>query len=134
MDWITEQIAIGNYLDAQDANLLRQGGFQSVLSLDGTLAEERAVELSLLEVVSVKLIDGAGNDPRRFRYAVESLSRLVRSCAPVLVQCHAGRSRSAVVVAGYLVKSLEMEPEQATAYVASKRAINITPALESLLY
>jgi len=33
MDWITKTIATGNYLEAQNAELLRQAGIQSVLSV-----------------------------------------------------------------------------------------------------
>lgn len=36
MDWITDRIAIGNYLDAQDRTLLQAEGVRAVLSLDGT--------------------------------------------------------------------------------------------------
>ncbi len=41
VDWITEHVAIGNYLEAQDTELLRRHGFRSVLSLDGSLVAER---------------------------------------------------------------------------------------------
>jgi protein-tyrosine phosphatase len=61
------------------------------------------------------------------------LARLVAEQSPVLVQCHAGRSRSAVVVAGHLVRSHGVGAEEAVALVAARRAVNITPALLSLL-
>ncbi len=82
----------------------------------------------------MRLIDGPGNDLRVYRSSVEALMDLARRHPPVLVHCHAGRSRSAVVVAGYLVLSQEMEPEQALEFVKSKREANIAVALESLLY
>lgn len=37
VDWITPEIAIGNYVDAKDKDLLRREKFRSALSLDGTL-------------------------------------------------------------------------------------------------
>jgi hypothetical protein len=52
MDWITDQVAIGNYQEAQDAALLKHNGFRSALSLDGTLAERHAAEFGLAQVVS----------------------------------------------------------------------------------
>jgi len=52
VDWITDSVAIGNYLEASDAALLKQHGFRSVLSLDGTLTEQQAAQLGLSEVVS----------------------------------------------------------------------------------
>ena len=69
-----------------------------------------------------------------FRYAVDDLRRLVQLQPPVLVQCHAGRSRSAVVVAAYLMHARKLEPEEAVAAVAAKREINVTPALVELLH
>lgn len=134
MDWITDEIAIGNYLEAQDAALLSQHAFRSVVSLDGSLTAKHATEFGLAEVAAYRLIDGAGNDLRVFRYAVEDLRRLVRLQPPVLVQCHAGRSRSAVVVAAYLMHARKLDPEAAIAAVAAKREINVTPALVELLH
>ncbi len=134
MDWITDQIAIGNYREAQDSELLRRQGFRSVLSLDGSLGAEDAGRLGLDTVVAVLLIDGVGNDLRVLRMAIETLSDLVRSHAPVLVHCHAGRSRSVVVVAGYLANSLGIDPDVAIARVTDKRQANVTSVLQELLY
>jgi protein-tyrosine phosphatase len=134
LDWISGEVAIGSYLEAQDAALLEEHAFRSVVSLDGTLTARHAVELGLAEVAAYRLIDGAGNDPRVFRYAVDDLRRLARLHPPVLVQCHAGRSRSAVVVAAYLMLALGLGPEAAIAAVAARRQINVTPALMDLLH
>ena len=43
MDWITDQIAIGNYLDAQDLELLRREGIAPILCLDGVSCRARPV-------------------------------------------------------------------------------------------
>jgi hypothetical protein len=37
MDWITESVAIGNCVDAQDKDLLLREGIRSAVSFDGTL-------------------------------------------------------------------------------------------------
>ena len=134
MDWITDKVAIGNYLEAQDTVLLKQHAFRSVVSLDGTLVAQHAEQFQLSEIASYRLIDGAGNDLRLFRLAIGDLRRLVRLHSPVLVQCHAGRSRSAAIVAGYLMSAHQLDTETAIAAVAAKREINITPALVQLLY
>ncbi len=134
VDWITDEVAIGNYLEALDAALLKQHGFRSALSLDGTLTEQHAAQFGLSEVVSYRLVDGPGNDLRVFRFAIEDLRRLAASHSPVLVQCHAGRSRSAVVVAAHLMEARGLNPEEAIALVASKREISVTPALVDLLH
>ncbi len=133
MDWITDSIAIGNYLEAVDVELIRREKLVSALSLDATLHAKRASEFGLQRIEVVKLDDGPGNDPRLFRLAVSHLADLVQSCPPVLVQCHAGRSRSTIVVAGYLMQTHGLSPEESLKLVAAKREIAVTAGLESLL-
>ena len=67
-------------------------------------------------------------------FAILDLERLCQASPPVLVQCHAGRSRSAAIVAGYLMRAHELSPVDAMARVAAKREINITSALVDLLH
>jgi protein-tyrosine phosphatase len=134
VNWITEKIAIGNYLEAQDSQLLGRHGFQSMLSLDGSLAAEDAARLNLHRLMNLQLIDGAGNDRRIIERAVESLGEMVESHPPVFVHCHAGRSRSVIIVAGHLAKVLGIDVDEAIAQVISKREANIAPALRELLY
>jgi protein-tyrosine phosphatase len=133
MDWITDEIAIGNYLEAQDVSLLKNERIQSVLSLDRTLEGKSAAEMALQQIEVVPLEDAPGNDPRLFRRAIDSLTRLIEEAAPVLVQCHAGRSRSAIVVAGFLMHAHGLEAHEALNRVAAKREIAITAGLERLL-
>lgn len=134
MDWITEQIAIGNYLDAQDGELLRREGIVSVLSLDGCLAGRVPAELGLQKIAVVKLHDGPGNDRDTFFRAVDTLARLVSTSPPVMVQCHAGRSRSAVIVAGHFVKTRGILPDEALRLVAAKRELEVMPGLDAMLW
>jgi protein-tyrosine phosphatase len=105
-----------------------------VLSLDGTLADSSADALGIVEVVSIPLRDGSGNKLETFRLAVDALARLAASKAPVLVQCEYGRSRSAAVVARYLMGQQGVDPFQARALVAAKRDISISAALIPLLF
>ncbi len=133
MDWITDDIAIGNYLDAQDAGALQTARIASILSLDGVLRGRSHSSLGVQEIAVHPMEDGEGNSPADFRRAVQTLLRLVNDHPPVLVQCHAGRSRSAVVVAGYLMLRLGLDPEAALTKVAEKREIAVTKGLERLL-
>jgi protein-tyrosine phosphatase len=133
LDWITDGIAIGNYVEAQDTRLLHAQNIASVVSLDGTLEGRAAADLGLKEIVVVPLEDAPGNDIRLFRQAVDSLIRLVQEAPPVLVQCHAGRSRSVVVVSGYLMKLSGIDADAALAEVAARREIAVTAGLERLL-
>ena len=133
MDWITDEIAIGNYREAGDRIFLATQGIRSILSLDGTLSASHAESLRLVEVAGYRLIDGAGNDARLFRLAVDDLRRMLKAAPPVLVHCHAGRSRSAVLVAAFLMQAEKLGPSEAVSRVASRRAINITEDLLALL-
>jgi protein tyrosine phosphatase (PTP) superfamily phosphohydrolase (DUF442 family) len=134
VDWITDQVAIGNQVEAHDPGLLRQQGFRSVLSLDGSLTPCDADRLGVEAVRGFDLVDGAGNDPGALGHAVAALEDLLRHHAPVLVHCHAGRSRSVVVVAGWLARCLRIGPKEALARVATRRVVCITPEFEDLLY
>ena len=46
VDWITDKIAIGNYIEAADVELLRQKKFASALSLDGSLHGKAPADLA----------------------------------------------------------------------------------------
>ena len=133
MDWITNAIAIGNCVDAQDTELLRSQSIVSILGLTNLLLGTDPEKLGVRHIHLVPLEDGPGNDLATFRGAVELLGRLVETGPPVLVHCHAGRSRSVVVVAAYLMQALGLEPDAALALVKAKRESAVSPALERLL-
>lgn len=134
MNWITDHIAIGNYLNANDAGLLQQQGIASILCLDGCLKGRPPESLGVRAIRVMPLHDGAGNAPDRFLQIVQALARLVATHPPVLVQCHAGRSRSVVVVAGYLMTLRGLQPDEALRWVAAKREAEVTAGLEALLW
>jgi protein-tyrosine phosphatase len=134
MDWIAEAVAIGTRVEARDLALVTSAGFRSVLSLDGSLAEDEARDIGVDEIVAVPLRDGSGNNLADFRRAVDSLARLVETRPPVFVHCEYGKSRSAAVVAGYLMRAMSLDPLQARAFVASKREISMSAALLPLLF
>ncbi len=133
MNWITENIAIGNYLDATDTPTQQAEGIVSLLCLDGKLKPSDAQRLGLTEIVSVPLIDGAGNSSDAFELAVRAVERLSTRRPKLLVQCHAGRSRSVIVVAAHLMRTQKLRPQEAIQRVAEHREIAITSGLERLL-
>ena len=133
MDWITDSIAIGNREEAQDADLLRVHSIRSILGLIKLLEPVDASRLGVERIAVFPLADGPGNDMRIVQRAVDMLGELVRETPPVLVHCQAGRSRSAIVVAGYLMKSLRIEADEALVKVAAKREIYATPEMTRLL-
>lgn len=133
MDWITDEIAIGNYLDAVDPDVLRAESIRSILGLTRSLQGANPALLGVEAIEVFPLEDGPNNDEALFRQIIETLARLVRDAAPVLVHCHAGRSRSVVVVAGYLMASLGITAQDALDRVAAKRDAAVTPGVERLL-
>jgi hypothetical protein len=133
MDWITENIAIGNYLEVENSDLLRKSSIRSILGLIRTLQGKDPTELGLKYIEIVPLVDGPGNDSRLFQRAVAALTELVEKAPPVLVHCQAGRSRSVVVVAAYLMQSLEIDVEEALARVTAKREGYVSPEMKNLL-
>lgn len=51
----------------------------------------------------------------------------------VLVHCHAGKSRSARVVARYLVEHRGFAREAAIAHISARREIHLLPGIEEIL-
>lgn len=161
MDWITPEVAIGNYVDAQSIGVLRE--FRSVLGLTPTLRDLRLrrrdtialfqemihdehqrdaveadftdlfAELHAKRIETFDLVDGPGNDSHVFCRAVETLTELARDAPPVLVHCHAGRSRSAVVVAGYLMRTRKLTATDALNYVDARRDVFTQDVMIALL-
>ena len=133
MNAITETIFIGNYLDAQDVICHRAEGIRSMVCLDGKLrdVEARTMGLEALEVFELK--DGPGNDLGIFERVVEVIGRLSRLHPKVLVQCHAGRSRSVVAVAAHLMRTQGLDWKGAVQFVAERREVEISPGMHELL-
>jgi protein-tyrosine phosphatase len=92
---ITPQISIGDSEDAKHADNKR---YDAVLNV--------AIDLDIQDGFKyrhkVGLYDGPGNHPATFFAAVVLLDSLVKSGKRVLVHCHAGMSRSVIVVAAWL--------------------------------
>jgi protein-tyrosine phosphatase len=133
MDWITDNVAIGNRVDAHSAQVREEGGFRSVISLDGSMTEDRAFDLGYEDCVVATLNDGPGNNVAQFNSLLQTLLDMVESCAPVLVHCHAGRSRSVTLVAAYLVASQGMTRSEAYRFIGQRREICVSAGLEELV-
>jgi protein-tyrosine phosphatase len=101
--------------------------------LDGSLDDTGAEQLGYDDWLCCEMRDGPGNDARTFSRIVESLTLMVGGTPPVLVHCHAGRSRSIAVVAGYLVRREDMAPRAAFDYIAQRREIAVQPELVTLV-
>jgi protein-tyrosine phosphatase len=104
-----------------------------MLSLVGLLVGRSASTLGVERVVFFPLQDGPGDDLERFGRAVDWLGQLVQEGPPVFAHCRAGRSRSAAVVAAYLMRSRGLSAEDAVEFVASRRAIELNPEMAALV-
>ena len=117
MDWITDDIAIGNIEDAMNVTMLRAADISAVLCLNGFPQEARRHGLAW---VGITLIDGAGNSMDAFKAAVAALHELSRD-HKVLVHCMEGLSRSALVVACYLAAERSIPLDDAIVEVTRRR-------------
>ena len=126
MDWITEQIAIGNFIDAQNA----LNEVDAILCLKENCCDEGRVDL---EILTLPLFDGFGNDKRLFDEAVGFIDDVVSDGEKILVHCHAGRSRSVCIVARYFMIKNGMDRKEALLKIESKRDIYLSPGIEEIL-
>lgn len=122
MDWITDQVAIGNFRDAASVS---SAEVSAIVCVAGCCDPDRVEP----DVYVFELIDGPGNPPATFDGAVETVVDLLTSGERVLVHCHAGRSRSVCVVAAALMKTQGLSRSAAIATVAAKREISPTEAV-----
>jgi protein-tyrosine phosphatase len=133
VDWISRNIAIGDYTDAWDADVLRTKGVASILGLVETLQGKSPRELGLERLEIVPLYEGPTADLSHFREAVEALAHLVEEAPPVLVHCGGGWNRSPAVVAGYLMGALGLSAEEALERIGSYRTIRLLPEMREVL-
>ena len=130
MDWITNDIAIGNCDDALRLDALRSAGIESILSLTGW--PNSAANVHGLTWRCVELIDGEGNDVNRLKEAVRQLDELLAR-GSVLVHCMEGISRSALVVASYLADTAGRSFEDCLQEVALlRKQVFLQPGLIEL--
>ena len=128
MDWITENIAIGNYLDAAKAH---DKGISSILCLRENCCSE---DNELVDVLAIPLLDGPGNQLRNIKDALDYIDEIVKANENILVHCHAGRSRSVCIVARYLMESRALTSHQALSLIESIREIYLSNGIEEILY
>lgn len=124
LDWITDQIAIGNVNDA----LAPDPAVNFILCLKPGCCTDR----SDFDAVCIPLVDGAGNNQTLIRQALSELNQAVADGLKVLVHCHAGRSRSVSVVARYLMESKGITAEAALALIQQKREIYLSQGIEEI--
>lgn len=136
MDFITNRLAIGNSNDARNVEMLFSKGIGGLLNvaidLDISHFQSSSGGCGLsttsshkfpLEYQKVGMIDGAGNDKTVLIAALYMLDNLLSRHDKVMVHCHAGVSRSSIVVASYLVhrRGIALDIDKAVEIVRRKR-------------
>ena len=121
MTFITDTIAIGNFLDAQDHAALQEAGIRSILCLNGLLSGLQPDDLGVEAMTCFNFTDGSGNDPQLFERAVKIVGQYAQQNPKLLVHCHAGKSRSVMVVASHLVSEHHWDLRQALEFIQTKR-------------
>ena len=99
---VTNDILISHWIPSFNPEFLRQFGIQSILCLDGKHRPDMADALGVRQIVSTNMPDGRGTTTEMVQRLVDQLHALVTSYPATLVQCNAGQSRSASIVAAYL--------------------------------
>lgn len=127
VDWITDNIAIGNFLDAREAIVSRS--LDAILCLKPECCDEGNEDL---QVLCVPLEDGFGNTKYAIDMALHFIHDAVSSDEKILVHCHAGRSRSVCVVAVYLAKYGGYTRDSALALIRGKREIYLSDGIEEI--
>lgn len=127
MTFITDTIAIGNFIDAEDRAVRDASGIRSILCLNGLLTGCKPADCGVEALSCFNLHDGRGNDPYIFARAVKLVGQLALNHPKLLVHCHAGRSRSVMVVAAHLVRQNAWDLRQALDFIHAKRPEIVPP-------
>ena len=124
MDWITDQIAIGDALDAVD----HAPEFDSILCLLSDCCGDR----NDIDGYCVPLNDGPGNRREHVFAAIDFIAVQVENGLRVLVHCRAGRSRSVCIVAAYLMRHQGLSKRLAMSMISKKRQVFLSDGIEEI--
>ena len=130
MDWITKQIAIGNFIDVKNP----PGNIDAILCLKDDCCKGRKDLREDLDLYCIPMVDGEGNSAKSILNAIKYIDDIVALGGKILAHCHAGRSRSVTIVARYLMVFCSMTASQALELIAQKREIYLSPGIEDILF
>jgi hypothetical protein len=117
---------LGNALDARDPRALFDVGIAAVVDL---AYEEPPAQLPRsLAYCRIPLTDGAGNDPKLLRLALDTLQSLLSTGVPTLVACGAGMSRSPCIAAAALAVYHGASPDETLRSLLEHEPHDVSPA------
>lgn len=131
MDKITQQVYIGNFLDSQNTDAIKEEGIDVVLNV----AKEIPLKVyKSIQSEKVGLINA--NTPENKKNLIDVISKLKRFILlgkKVLVHCYAGKNRSAFVIAKALADINNTDWKKEFAKIKQKHPIaNILPWMEEI--
>lgn len=120
-DAITSQLIVGGFIDAGDWRQLATQGVSVVVSLQAERHDEDAFgELQPDGYLRLPTIDHSVPTLAQLRMGAAFIDEAVRSGKMVLIHCHAGVGRSALLCACYLIYA-GMDADEAWQTVRAKR-------------
>jgi protein-tyrosine phosphatase len=122
MDKITDNIYLGSSQDGlHRKDKLKAVGITAILNVARDLTNTTTTHKEF-EMYHVGIMDGGGNNQNMANAAFLVLSALLSDGHKVLVHCHEGKSRSAGLVAAYLVRQGKFnDVEEAIEFLRTKR-------------
>lgn len=117
----------GNARDLRDARGVLGLGVEAVVDL--AAEEPPAVYPRDTLCCRFPLVDGVGNRHATLAAAIETLTVLIDSSVPTLVACSAGMSRSPLVTAAALSKSVGIALDEAIERVGADAPVDMSPGL-----
>jgi protein-tyrosine phosphatase len=112
IEWVDEHVAIGNWIDARDSNVLRNEGIDLIIDARSLFDDRagRSLRTPRLELIVRE---------------ADILIALGKTDAKVLVRCHHGRDRSPFVAMVYLSRKRAMSYHDAYHLVKQKRPMTV---------
>ena len=117
MNFITDNIFVGDSQDAKNIDLLGELDVSACLNC----AEDLDYDCPAEQYSKVGLVDGPCDQKEKLVQAVDELDILLEGGHRILVHCHCGVSRSAIVVATWIARKYEKTIYEALHEVAKRR-------------
>jgi protein-tyrosine phosphatase len=122
---VINYVYLGNFAASKDAEFFKNKKIKAVLNctkdLPNTFINEKSIEYKRIPIDdSLKEIDFQ-KMYKSMPKIIEFIDKHVSRKETILVHCFAGRQRSAIAVAAYLVVKRGLSPKQACKFVMEKR-------------
>ena len=126
MDEIVPGLWIGNMVAANDLHSLKKNNIKYIFNISRDIPNyyeiDKNFEYYNFQVDDSLLIKDIDLMTQNLNILVNELdTRLRKKNGSILVHCYAGRQRSAILVAAYLVFKYNMTPEDACQYILTRR-------------